>query len=219
MTAGAAHRRPSVRRDHQLIADMVKPGSRLLDIGCSDGALLELLARENSVDGRGIEISQEGVNACVSRGLSVIQGDAEADLFDYPDHAFDYVILSQTLPDMHEPRMVLEQLLRIGRCAIVSIPNFGYWRNRLHLLLRGRAPIAPPGASNWYDTPHIHPCTIRDFVGLCEVLGITIERGVQLDRRGRQQFFQGMGPFANLFGAQAVFVLTMSSSSNTPRAS
>lgn len=218
MTAGLTHRRPSVRHDHQLIAEMVAPGSRLLDIGCSDGALLELLAHENSVDGRGIEISQEGVNACVSRGLSVIQGDAEADLFDYPDHAFDYVILSQTLPDMHEPRMVLEQLLRIGRCAIVSIPNFGYWRNRLHLLMQGRVPIAPAGTQNWYDTPHIHPCTIRDFVGLCRMLGITIERSVRLDPRGRELFFHGLGPLANLLGAQAVFVLSMAGSSNASRA-
>jgi len=211
MTADPGHSQTSVRRDHQLIADMVEPGSRLLDIGCGDGALLELLAQEKNVDGRGIEISQDGVNACVSRGLSVIQGDAEADLFDYPKAAFDYVILSQTLPDMHEPRMVLEQLLRIGRVAIVSIPNFGYWRNRLHLLIHGRVPITPPGAGSWYDTTHVHPCTIRDFIGLCATLGITIERSVRLDREGGAQIFSGTGPFSNLLGAQAVFVLSMAS--------
>ena len=134
--------RQSARPDHRLIAELVEPGSRLLDIGCGDGALLELLAREKNVDGRGIEISQEGVNASVRRGLSVIQGDAETDLADYPDAAFDYVVLSQTLPAIRDPKGVLLELLRIGRSAIVSIPNFGHWRNRLHLLTRGRVPAA-----------------------------------------------------------------------------
>ena len=143
MNAGPA--RPGARPDHRLIAELVEPGSRLLDIGCGDGALLELLAREKNVDGRGIEISQEGVNASVRRGLSVIQGDAETDLADYPDAAFDYVVLSQTLPAIRDPRGVLLELLRIGRSAIVSIPNFGHWRNRLHLLARGRMP-APRGS-------------------------------------------------------------------------
>lgn len=197
------------RADLRLIADLVTPGSRVLDVGCADGALLELLAREKNVDGRGIEISQEGVNASVSRGLSVIQGDAETDLYDYPEHAFDYVILSQTLPAVHEPRDVLLQLLRIGERAIVSIPNFGYWRHRLHLLMHGRMPELGLRAAHWYDTPNIHPCTIKDFVTLCRELGVRIERRIQLDSRGHATRFRGTGGFANLFGEQAVFLLSM----------
>ena len=123
----------TIRADLQLIADMIEPGSGVLDIGCADGALLDHLVNEKEVDGRGIELSVDGVNACVSAGLSVIQGDAETDLFDYPDHAFDYVVLSQTLQAMRAPKSTLEQLLRVGRHAIVSLPNFAYWRLRWHL--------------------------------------------------------------------------------------
>ena len=206
MNAGA--RRSGVRPDHRLIAELVEPGSRLLDIGCGDGALLELLAREKNVDGRGIEIGQEGVNASVRRGLSVIQGDAETDLADYPDAAFDYVVLSQTLPAIRDPRGVLLELLRIGRSAIVSIPNFGHWRNRLHLLARGRMPAPRGSGEPWYETPQIRPCTIKDFVMLCREQGIGIERRTQVDARGRARRFTGTGRFANLFGEQAVFLLS-----------
>ena len=165
-----------IREDLKLIADMVDAGSRLLDVGCGDGALLELLAREKGVDGRGIEIRQEGVNASVGRGLSVIQGDAETDLADYPDAAFDYVVLSQTLPAVRNPRGVMLELLRIGRRAIVSIPNFGYWRHRIYLLVRGRLPNVGYRPVHWYDNPHIHPCTIKAFVMLCRDLAINSER-------------------------------------------
>lgn len=196
------------RPDHRLIAEMVAPGSRLLDIGCGDGTLLELLARERGVDGRGIEISQEGVNASVRRGLSVIQGDADTDLADYPAAAFDYVVLSQTLPAIHDPKGVLLELLRIGRSAIVSIPNFGYWRNRLHLLLRGRMPVPRGAGEPWHATPQIRPCTIKDFVMLCRALEIVIHRRIQVDSRGKASGFTGTGRFANLFGEQAVFLLS-----------
>ncbi len=197
-----------IREDLKLIADMVDAGSRLLDVGCGDGALLELLAREKGVDGRGIEIRQEGVNASVGRGLSVIQGDAETDLADYPDAAFDYVVLSQTLPAVRNPRGVMLELLRIGRRAIVSIPNFGYWRHRIYLLVRGRLPNVGYRPVHWYDNPHIHPCTIKDFVMLCRDLEINIERRIQLDHRGRAARFRGTGRFANFFGEQAVFLLS-----------
>ena len=196
------------RPDHRLIADLVEPGSRLLDVGCGDGTLLDLLAREKNVDGRGIEISQEGVNASVRRGLSVIQGDADTDLADYPDAAFDYVVLSQTLPAIRDPKGVLIELLRIGRSAIVSIPNFGYWRNRLHLLLRGRMPAARGAGEPWHETPQIRPCTIKDFVMLCRDLEIGIDRRAQVDSRGKASGFKGTGRFANLFGEQAVFLLS-----------
>ena len=154
-----------LRLDLQLIADMIEPETRVLDVGCGDGALLAYLGHAKGVDGRGIELSQAGVNACVSHGLSVIQGDADTDLKDYPRHSFDYAVLSQTLPAMGDPKGVLLDLVRIGRHAIVSIANFGYWRLRLSLLSGGRTTI-PNGASHrWYDTPNIHPCTIADFTG------------------------------------------------------
>src|SRR6202008_3109299 len=140
-TAGTAAA-VELRQDLRLIADMIEPGSRVLDIGCGDGALLAHLARRKSVDGRGIELSQSGVNACVGHGLSVIQGDADRDLEAYPAGAFDVVVLSQTLQATHRPRRVVEELVRIGRRAIVSFPNFGFWRIRFGLLLTGRMPVS-----------------------------------------------------------------------------
>jgi methionine biosynthesis protein MetW len=194
-----------LRGDLRLIADMVERGARVLDIGCGDGALLAWLAREKGVDGRGMELSQSGVNACVSHGLSVIQGDADRDLDDYPSDAFDYAILSQTLQATRNPRAVLENLVRIGRRAIVSFPNFGYWRIRLALLVCGRMPVTALLAHAWYDTPNIHLCTIRDFLALAEETGIVIERALTLDRAGRPL---AMSPGrANLLAEQALFVL------------
>ena len=196
------------RPDLALIAEMVEPGTRVLDIGCGDGLLLELLTEEKGVDARGIEISQERVSACVSRGLSAIQGNAETDLYEYPDGAFDYVILGLTLPALHHPKEIILELLRVGKRAIVSIPNSCFWHHRLHLLLRGRIPDMGARSSNWYDTPNLHPCTIRDFVMLCHTLGIVIEKRVQLNARARANRFHGTGVFANLFGKQAIFLLS-----------
>jgi len=198
---------PPIRFDLQLIADLIEPQSRVLDIGCADGALLHHLVHEKDVDGRGIELSAEGVNACVSAGLSVIQGDAETDLFDYPDQAFDYVVLSQTLQAMHAPKVTLQQLLRIGRRAVVSIPNFAHWRNRWHLLMQGRMPVSAALPYEWYDTPNIHLCTIRDFAILCASMGIIVERGFSLDAAGRSRRFGSGKLLVNLMGEQAVFLL------------
>ena len=203
----AQQKRSALRIDLQLIADMVEPSSRLLDIGCGDGSLLEYLCHEKDVDGRGIELSMEGVNACVSQGLSVIQGDADTDLFNYPDHAFDFVILAQTLQATRAPREVLENLLRIGRRAIVSLPNFGYWRVRLSLALQGRMPHTETLPHNWYDTPNIHFCTIRDFVDLCDELEIVIEKSFSLDSAGRGKQVRNGYFNANLLGEQGVFLL------------
>jgi methionine biosynthesis protein MetW len=200
-------RRAAIRIDLQLIADMINPGSRVLDVGCGDGALLDYLVHFKHVDGRGIELSQQGVNACVTQGLSVIQGDADTDLRDYPSDAFDYVVLSQTLQATVNPRSVLGELARIGRHAIVSFPNFGYWRVRMQLLFRGRMPRTRALAHDWYDTPNIHLCTITDFVDLANRMGVTIERALTLDRTGTR-VHERQGVLANLLGEQAVFLLS-----------
>lgn len=199
--------RGGIREDLRLIADIVEPGSRVLDVGCGDGALLAYLATEKGVDGRGIELSQAGVNAAVSRGLSVVQGNADQDLADYPDGAFDVAILSQTLQATRKPRRVLQNLVRIGRRAIVSFPNFGHWRIRLSLLLRGRMPVNELLPYAWYDTPNIHHCTIVDFVELCDEMGIVVEKGLMLDSTGRPWRFAAPGALANILAGQAIFVL------------
>lgn len=195
-----------IRIDLRLIADMVAPAARVLDVGCGDGALLSYLAREKGVDGRGIELGMDGVHRCVSQGLSVIQGDAETDLKDYPSGAFDYVILSQTIQAMRDPRGVLDTMVRIGRRAIVSLPNFGYWPIRLQLLLRGRMPVTDRLGYQWWETPNIHFCTIADFVELCAAMGITIEKTAILNKAGHVTRRSPTG-LANLLGEQGVFLL------------
>jgi methionine biosynthesis protein MetW len=153
-------------------------------------------------------LSQSGVNACVRHGLSVIQGDADHDLDAFPAGAFDVAVLSQTLQATRRPRHVVEELVRIGKRAIVSFPNFGFWRIRLGLLWRGRMPVSELLNNSWYDTPNIHLCTIRDFVVLCDQLGTKIERSITLDRHGRPFSLDPRGGLANLLAEQGVFVLS-----------
>jgi methionine biosynthesis protein MetW len=195
------------RVDHLLIAQMVAKDSRVLDVGCGDGALLQLLADTKQVDGRGIEVSRERVNACVARGLSVIQGDADRDLDDYPDGAFDYAILSLTIQATRQPKTVLEQLLRIGRRAIVSFPNFGHWRVRSQLLLTGRMPVNEHLPDSWYVSPNAHLCTIKDFVDLCRVVDARVERAVAFNSWGRQLGTWIPLTAHNMLGEKAVFML------------
>lgn len=197
-----------IRGDLKLIADMVSPASRVLDVGCGDGALLEHLTAVRGVDGRGIEIRQTGVNACVARGLSVVQGDADTDLVDYPDQSFDYVILSLTLQATRNPRTVIDGMLRVGRRAIVSFPNFGHWRIRFWLLTRGTMPMSEALDDPWWSTPNIHLCTIRDFDKLCADLGVKIEQRIAVAGRTADGGYQPVNVLPNLLGEQAVYLLS-----------
>src|SRR5262245_18216405 len=206
----APGRQPIYRADHLLIAEMVAAGSRVLDVGCGDGALLQLLADTKNVDGRGIEVSRDRVNACVARGLSVIQGDADRDLADYPDSAFDYAILSLTIQVTRQPKPVLEQLLRIGRRAIVSFPNFGHWAVRAQLLFTGRMPVTENLPDAWYVSPNAHLCTIKDFANLCRVIDARVERSVAFNAWGRRLGTWVPLTMHNLLGEKAVFMLTRS---------
>lgn len=195
------------RADHVLIAEMVAPGSRVLDVGCGDGALLKLLADTKGVDGRGVELSREKVNLCVKSGLSVIQGDADRDLADYPDQSFDYAILSLTIQATRDPKTVLANLLRIGRRAIVSFPNFGHWRIRAQLLFSGRMPMTPNLPEPWYTTADAHLCTIKDFVDLVEIVNAEVEDAVAFNANGQRLPIKNSLSLQNLLGEKAVFKL------------
>jgi methionine biosynthesis protein MetW len=198
----------SVREDFREIARLVRPGSRVLDVGCGEGELLELLVKEKGVDGRGLEISPGGVSACLARGLAVVQGDADSDLDYFPTRGFDYAVLSQTLPQVRNPRHVLAELLRIAGRAIVSLPNFGHWRVRFDLLGSGRMPVTRSLPDPWWATGNIHLCTVRDFTGLCDDLDLTIEACAALATGKPARPIDPKHPLENWRAEQALFLLS-----------
>ena len=169
-----------MKQEFKIISDLIEKNTRVLDVGCGDGILMEYLKHDKEIDIRGIEISKDNVQKCLSKGLTVIEGDAEKDLLQFPDSSFDFVILSQTLQAFLNPEIVIKELLRVGKKAIVTIPNFGFWKVRLHLLIKGTMPITKNLPDEWYNTPNLHMCTIKDFYNFCENRRIKLDNSLAL---------------------------------------
>ena len=195
------------RTDLELITSLVDKEARILDVGCGNGELLKSLKNKKNVKGQGLELKQERVNKCVAKGLSAIQGNADNDLSLYPDQSFDCVILSQTIQATNNPKNILIELIRIGRKAIISIPNFGYWKVRLGFATYGKMPITEKLSNNWYDTPNIHLCSILDFVDLCRELNIKIEKTIVLNSNNTKSFNGAPNSWSNFFGEEAIFLI------------
>lgn len=198
----------SVREDFREILRLVRPASRVLDVGCGEGDLLELLTREKQVDGRGLEIEAANVSTCLSRGLAVVQGDADRDLDHFPSKAFDYAILSQTLQATRNPRHVLSELLRIADKAVVTFPNFGHWRVRLSLLIDGRMPTTHALPEPWWSTPNIHLCTLADFNALCADLDLRVEACASLSGGRPARPIDPAVPLENMRAETVLFFLS-----------
>jgi len=198
----------SIRRDWDLIESFIRDKSRILDIGCGEGDLIQQLEKNLSAKVQGIEKNQELALKAIARGLSVTHGDAEKDLSQYSNQSFDYVILSQTLQAMVEPKKILKELLRVGSRAIVSFPNFGHWKIRLQLLLKGKMPITEGLPYSWYDTPNIHFFTLKDFQNLCNEMNIVIENSIGLTNKGKQFPIYGSLIPANIITSEAIFLLS-----------
>ncbi len=206
-----------IRYDLEIIASLIESNSKVLDIGCGDGELLQFLKKNKNIDARGLEISQVKVSKALMSGLSVIQGSAEDDLNSYPSQSFDYTVLSQTLQATHNPKMVIEEMLRISKFAIVSLPNFAHINNRLHLLFKGTMPVNKTIPFEWYETPNIHFCSIRDFEKLCHKLNFKIEKRFFLT--AKQRLLEPFCKFslANLFAEYGIFLITKKEFSPTPQ--
>ena len=170
-----------MKQEFKIISDLIEKNTRVLDVGCGDGILMEYLKYNKEIDIRGIEISKDNVQKCLSKGLTVIEGDAEKDLLQFPDSSFDFVILSQTLQAFLNPEIVIKELLRVGKKAIVTIPNFGFWKVRLHLLIKGTMPITKNLPDEWHNTPNLHMCTIKDFCNFCEDRKIKLDKSLALN--------------------------------------
>ena len=169
-----------MKQEFKIISDFIEKNTRVLDVGCGDGTLMEYLKNNKEIDIRGIEISKDNSQKCVGKGLTVIEGDAEKDLSQFPDGSFDFVILSQTLQAFLNPEIVIQELLRVGKKAIVTVPNFGFWKVRLHLLIKGTMPITKNLPDEWYNTPNLHMCTIKDFYNFCHDREIKLDKALAL---------------------------------------
>lgn len=200
---------PSIQReDFREILRWVRPGSRVLDVGCGEGVLLEMMAHEKQVDGRGLEISPDNVAACMARGLAVVQGDADRDLDHFPTRAFDYAVLSYTLQQARDAKHVLREMLRIADKAIVSVPNMGHWRVRLALLFGGRMPMTKTLPDPWWATGNIHLCTLRDFTDLCDELNLRIDAAAALSGGRPARAVDARTALANLMSESAILLLS-----------
>ena len=196
-----------MKYEFQIITQLINKQSRVLDVGCGDGGLMQYLKENKNVDIRGLEISKNNVRKCISKGLTTIEGDAEKDLIQFPNKSFDYVILSQTLQAFLNPQLVINELLRVGKQAIVTIPNFGYWKIRLHLLLKGTMPITKTLPNEWYDTPNLHMCTIKDFVEFCKKNEFKLNKSLALNKNKFSNIKVSNLNIKNLTSDLGIFVL------------
>ena len=196
-----------MKSEYKIIADIITKNTRVLDVGCNDGSLMEFLKKNNNVDIRGIEISKEKVQTCISKGLTVIEGDAEFDLKQFPDKSFDFVVLGQTLQAFINPEIVIKELLRVGNKAIVTIPNFGHWKVRLNLLVQGTMPVTKTLPNEWYNTPNIHMCTIKDFFKFSEKMNFKIFESFALMNKNVSTINSSNLSFKNLFCELGVFLI------------
>ena len=196
-----------MKSEYKIIANIITANTRVLDVGCDDGSLMEFLKKEKNVDIRGIEISKEKVQTCISKGLTVIEGDAEFDLKQFPDKSFDYVVLGQTLQAFINPEIVIKELLRVGNKAIVTIPNFGHWKVRLNLLVQGTMPVTKTLPNNWYNTPNIHMCTIKDFFKFSKIMNFKIFNSFALMNKNVSTINSSNLSFKNLFCELGIFLI------------
>tara|TARA_B100001540_G_scaffold103977_1_gene93838 strand:- start:761 stop:1357 length:597 start_codon:yes stop_codon:yes gene_type:complete len=196
-----------MKKEFRIIADLIEKNSRVLDVGCGDGELMSFVLNNISNDIRGIEISKSNVQKCISKGLTVIEGDAEKDLFQFPDSSYDFVVLSQTLQAFLNPEKVLDELLRVGRKAIVTIPNFGHWRVRLNLLFKGTMPITKTLPHKWHNTPNLHMCTIKDFSNFCEDKKINFIKSLALNKERVLNISKSNLETRNLFSDLGIFLI------------
>ena len=196
-----------MKNEFKVIADLVEKNTRVLDVGCADGILMEFLRDNKNIDIRGLEISKNKVQKCIEKGLTVIEGNAEFDLKQFPDKSFDYVVLSQTLQAFLNPELVINELLRVGKKAIVTIPNFGYWKVRLHLLLKGTMPVTETLPDQWYDTPNLHMCTIKDFVYFVRFRNIKIFKSLALNEKNTSLINNNNLGIKNLFSDLGIFLI------------
>jgi len=196
-----------MKKEFQIISDLIKNDTRVLDVGCGDGILMKHLKENKNVDSRGLEISKENVQTCISKGLSVIEGDAESDLKQFPDLSFEYAILGQTLQAFYNPEKVIDDLLRVSKKAIITIPNFGYWKIRIHLLLKGTMPVNKHIPNEWYNTPNLHMCTIKDFVNFCKKKNINLFRSIALHEENVSEINNNNLNIKNLFSELGIFLV------------